>query len=76
MCNACGFLCCAYDGFSGCGCEWCSEPACWPDDLDDEEPDDDEIYGPDYDACACRRPTAFICDTPAGRRALEEGTGG
>jgi hypothetical protein len=29
MCNACGFSCCAYDGFSGCGCDECDNPACW-----------------------------------------------
>jgi hypothetical protein len=28
MCNACGFLCCAWDGFEGCGCD-CEEMACW-----------------------------------------------
>lgn len=28
MCNACGFLCCGSDEFSGCGCDHCSEPAC------------------------------------------------
>ena len=27
MCNACGFLCCAYDGFSKCGCD-CPVAAC------------------------------------------------
>jgi hypothetical protein len=33
MCNACGFQCCAWDGFSGCGCDFCAEPLCWdPDD--------------------------------------------
>lgn len=30
MCNACGFQCCAFDGFAGCGCEDCENPACWP----------------------------------------------
>lgn len=29
MCNACGFGCCAWDGFDGCGCDSCSEPKCW-----------------------------------------------
>ena len=42
MCNACGFFCCAYDGFSGCGCENCPYPACWPDD--EEELDDDDGF--------------------------------
>jgi hypothetical protein len=37
MCNACGFWCCAYDGFEGCGCEHCPEPECWGDD---DEADD------------------------------------
>jgi len=32
MCNACGFLCCGYDAFSGCGCDSCDEPDCWPED--------------------------------------------
>jgi hypothetical protein len=39
MCNACGFHCCAYDAFSGCGCDSCDETECWSDDdgpdLDD-----------------------------------------
>lgn len=35
MCNACGFYCCAYDGFEKCGCEHCYCAACWPDDEDD-----------------------------------------
>ena len=29
MCNACGFACCAWDGFGGCGCDHCSNPECW-----------------------------------------------
>lgn len=28
MCNACGFLCCGSDEFSGCGCDHCDEPDC------------------------------------------------
>lgn len=45
MCNACGFLCCAYDGFSKCGCDDCPNPACWDewDEWDDDE-DDDGFY--------------------------------
>ena len=43
MCNACGFFCCAYDGFSGCGCEHCPNPECWPDEEGDIE-DDDGFY--------------------------------
>lgn len=31
MCNACGFLCCASDEFSGCGCNDCECEACWTD---------------------------------------------
>lgn len=34
MCNACGFFCCAYDGFSGCGCDHCPCPDCWEEDDD------------------------------------------
>lgn len=48
MCNACGFLCCAYDGFSGCGCDHCECPACW----DDEGCDDGlicEVIEDDYE---------------------------
>lgn len=41
MCNACGFMCCAYDGFSGCGCDHCDNPACWTDDDDWDGSDDD-----------------------------------
>jgi hypothetical protein len=29
MCNACGFSCCAFDGFEGCGCDWCECSECW-----------------------------------------------
>jgi hypothetical protein len=49
MCNACGFYCCASDQFERCGCEYCPDPACWPDD-EDEFGDEDE-YGDD-DYCA------------------------
>lgn len=45
MCNACGFLCCAYDGFSGCGCEDCPCPECWPDEDEDY---DDYSFGPGF----------------------------
>jgi len=41
MCNACGFYCCAYDGFSGCGCDGCFEYECWSDDEHDDEDFDD-----------------------------------
>lgn len=37
MCNACGFLCCASDVFSGCGCDHCRCPECWSDDEDERE---------------------------------------
>jgi len=40
VCNACGFYCCAYDGFSGCGCDDCPERACWGDDEDFYDEDD------------------------------------
>ena len=51
MCNACGFQCCAYDGFSGCGCDGCPEPDCWSDDNDfycesDDDWDDDPFDDP------------------------------
>lgn len=41
MCNACGFYCCAYDGFSGCGCDHCDCPECWSDDEFECDSDDD-----------------------------------
>lgn len=47
MCNACGMVCCAWDGFEKCGCEDCHNPACWPDD--DYGEDDDE-YREESDA--------------------------
>lgn len=40
MCNACGFQCCAYDGFDKCGCNDCDCPECW---------DDEELLGYGYD---------------------------
>jgi hypothetical protein len=58
MCNACGFFCCAYDGFSKCGCDGCPEPACWDDEEFDDYGDDDG----DCDFAAIRR-------GPAGRPA-------
>ncbi|MFN3582956.1 hypothetical protein [Phenylobacterium sp.] len=56
MCNACGFLCCAYDGFSGCGCDHCPESACWTDE--DEFYDDDED---DFDFGPVARPALMRC---------------
>lgn len=41
MCNACGFYCCADDGFRGCGCD-CYEPLC-RDEEDDGGADDDAL---------------------------------
>jgi hypothetical protein len=49
MCNACGFLCCAWDGFGKCGCDHCPEYACHsvcggcgaPEDFCECDPDDD-----------------------------------
>lgn len=43
MCNACGFMCCAWDGFEKCGCEHCECPECWNED-EDEDFDDGEDY--------------------------------
>lgn len=56
MCNACGFLCCAYDGFEKCGCDGCPYPACWPDD--DEYEDDD---GYDYECGCATSARSFVC---------------
>jgi hypothetical protein len=53
MCNACGMYCCAYDGFSGCGCEGCPNPACWPDFDDEDDP-------ANYFYCEEVEPTARI----------------
>ncbi len=50
MCNACGFLCCGWDLFSGCGCDGCDEPDCW--DQDAEEWDDE----PSFPDCRARLP--------------------
>lgn len=58
MCNACGFLCCGSDEFSGCGCDGCPCEDCWSDDEDFFGDDDDEYT--DYD-CACTKPTRFEC---------------
>lgn len=47
MCNACGFYCCGYDGFSKCGCDHCPEPECHDDDDDlfySDDCPDDRIY--------------------------------
>ena len=49
MCNACGFMCCAYDGFSKCGCEHCDEPECWPDDEVEFADDDYDFHDEDED---------------------------
>ncbi|MCX5569647.1 hypothetical protein [Kaistia nematophila] len=57
MCNACGFLCCAWDLFSGCGCDWCDEPDCR---AEEEFDDDDDGY-----ECRHIAPRVFICDAPA-----------
>lgn len=59
MCNACGFYCCAYDGFSKCGCDHCPEPKCW-----DEDPDDDPLNDDYYD-CSKPKGRRFFCDSPA-----------
>lgn len=40
MCNACGFHCCASDGFDRCGCDWCGNPACWDNDEEDYDTED------------------------------------
>src|ERR1700677_4632429 len=49
MCNACGFMCCAWDGFGGCGCDDCDEPECWSEE-DDYDESDFGIYDEDRDA--------------------------
>ena len=44
MCNACNNICCGSDEFGGCGCEFCEEPECWPEDPEDD--DDEDYYVP------------------------------
>lgn len=50
MCNACGFRCCAWDGFARCGCDDCECPKCWSEEAYEDEfacdPIDDEIEQP------------------------------
>ena len=53
MCNACGFYCCAWDGFERCGCDWCDNSACWDDDEEEDgdimdlyDPGDEEDFNP------------------------------
>lgn len=44
MCNACGFLCCGYDGFARCGCDGCPCPECWDEDDNDFTCDSDDDW--------------------------------
>lgn len=54
MCNACGFYCCADDGFAGCGCDNCPEPVCWSEeDENDCFEDDDVLYADDTTEHRC-----------------------
>lgn len=62
MCNACGFLCCAMDCFSGCGCEWCPDPECFDDTNEDYQDDDGDYY--DMTPAPRRR---FFCDSLPAR---------
>jgi hypothetical protein len=64
MCNACGFYCCAYDGFSKCGCDYCYEPQCWDESMDDSPEDDDDGY---YETAPAPH-RQFFCDSPSGTR--------
>lgn len=52
MCNACGFHCCAWDGFEKCGCEdcWCED--CWDDE-------DEELYDDDFGDSTVKHATAL-----------------
>ncbi len=61
MCNACGFYCCAYDGFSGCGCDHCYEEACHSDDANDDDYDDDRYDRGLTVAHQCRR-APLVCE--------------
>lgn len=62
MCNACGFGCCAWDGFDGCGCEDCPNPECWSEDYVNEmtgQSDDPglgdccDVCNQPWDSCKC-----------------------
>lgn len=64
MCNACGFYCCAYDGFSGCGCDHCDEPDCWSDDDDNDFDYDDDRYDRGLTVAHHHRPS-LRCDAVA-----------
>jgi len=48
------------DGFSGCGCEWCDEPACWPDEEEDDGWDE-ELDEP-VEARPPHRPAPLVCE--------------
>ena len=49
MCNACGFGCCAFDSFDGCGCD-CEVAACRMERCDWCGEMVDVVLG---DGCAC-----------------------
>lgn len=55
MCNACGFYCCAWDGFEKCGCDHCPDPKCRDDDEDDFDDCDGTFDGD------CETPDAVRC---------------
>lgn len=58
MCNACRFQCCAADCFEGCGCEHCSNPACWPEGEDELEYDDTD-YDAEFEQAQAKRNFPF-----------------
>ena len=49
MCNACGFHCCAWDGFEKCGCDTCDNPQCWDDEEDEMDEGEDIDDGEEND---------------------------
>lgn len=78
MCNACGFWCCAWDGFSGCGCDHCKDPACWPDDLagfDDDDDADDHHPSCGCDYCVADNAMAQAAEPPLPNASASEREG-
>jgi hypothetical protein len=53
VCNACGFACCAWDGFGGCGCDHCDNPECW---------EYCEDCGEEMSSCLCNEDDDFDYD--------------
>lgn len=85
MCNACGFYCCAFDSFDGCGCD-CPSIDCRmvrcdycgrsTDGAFDDCPCGDEDFDPDPYVPECHSSSgasvvAQVAHTPAGTEETE-----